>query len=323
METELRGVLCALRILGPTSFSLADRIFQARHEDHLVEELEQCLYRHCYMRRFDGVPATQVSDGDGEDLTALLSAANCSRSTWSRGWKVEHVESGGRILARKGARLRRLWPGQYVAERGPDTPPAVDGHATVFQARESVELQEQFYFAFGETMRETESGARTLRFYFHVDASGAPALTREVTATLNRFQLPFRFKCLSASGAYGRRDAAVLYVDARHYRLASILVTRIHERCRSGLHDDTPLFARRLAPGLALAEDPVGEKSFGADRCRTVAEGICAAARRGAPDADAVMEEIAAAFRRRGLNPRTPWLQFSAEDPYVYPASCA
>ena len=321
MDLELRPVLRALRILSPASFSLTDRIFLARDESRLVETLESCLYEHCYTRRFQTFCESEAQpSGRGDDLTAQLSAANRSRSCWDHGWKVEHVEPDGRVLARKGASARRFWPGEYVSNRGRDVPVAADAHVAVFAARESLELQKSFYFAFGETVSEVESDGRTLRFYFHVSASGAVRLTEEVTGALNRFQVPFRFKCLTASGGYGRRDAAVLYLGSRYYRMAATLIARVHESCSAWLDEDTPLFARRLAPGLALAEDPPGEKSFGRHRCGIVAEAICDAAKNGADHhEDRVMEEIGSAFRRRGLNPQTPWLHFSATDPYMYP----
>src|SRR5204863_5149 len=83
-----------------------------------------------------------------------------------------------------------------------------------------------------------------------------------------RFQVPFRFKCLSYRELYDRFDSAVLFVGRRQWDITSLLVREIYGKVKDRLRPETPLFAKQIAPGLALAEDPGNGESFGTSRCR-------------------------------------------------------
>ena len=69
-----------------------------------------------------------------------------------------------------------------------------------------------------------------------------------------------------------------MYIDRRYYPIAALLVESIYGGVRPWLNASTPLFAKPLARGLALAEDP-GD-SFGKHRC-TILAGAMAASRGG------------------------------------------
>jgi hypothetical protein len=123
-----------------------------------------------------------------------------------------------------------------------------------------------------------------------------------VTQTLNRFQVPFRYKCMTISGQFERLDAAVLYVSKKFFRISAELAASGRETLKAFLRPETPLFTRKLAPGLAFAEDPGNGESFGMNRCRILAEGICRAASKGLSKEGERMQEVARHFAQYGLS---------------------
>jgi hypothetical protein len=185
---------------------------------------------------------------------------------------------------------------------------------SIFLPGGSTETQPGLYHAFGDTAGEFEDSEQTLRFYWNVSAEGAPRLMEAVTGDFNRFQIPFQFKCGIRAAHYSRRDAAVLYLHGRYYAIAALLVERVHLQVRAWLASGTPLFAKRLADGLAFAEDP-GD-SFGKHRCKILAEAM--ASTRGKP-ADERIEEVRRQFERHGLSLDRPWLNAGSVDRYEFP----
>src|SRR5258708_36999900 len=114
-----------------------------------------------------------------------------------------------------------------------------------------------------------------VRLYWNVTVAGAALLMSLLTRELNRFQVPFMFKCGNHAEMFQRLDVAVLYVNRRYYAITARIIASIYPRVTEALETDTPLFARRLANGLALAESPVVGRSFGINRWAIVAATLC------------------------------------------------
>jgi len=275
--------------------------------------LSEVLYRRCYMHSILE-PAAAGDGGEDRDLTPALMAANAGRAAWDEGWRIDQALDGGRILARKGGAARTFLPGEYLTHRGLGAGPAGGKPVRIFLPEGSAEMQPGFYHAFGDTAGAYEEGERVLRFYWNVPAEGAPRLMEAVTREFNRFQVPFQFKCGNRTGHYPRRDAAVLYLHARYYAIAALLVERVHAGMGASLDAGTPLFAKRLADGLGFAEDP-GD-SFGQHRSKILAEAMTAT--RG-QRAEERLEEVRWQFERRGLSLERPWLNAGSVDRYEFP----
>jgi lantibiotic modifying enzyme len=75
-----------------------------------------------------------------------------------------------------------------------------------------------------------------------------------------------------------------------------------------GLSRPVPMFTRRLAPGIAIADNPPGGESFGVSRMRLVAEGLADAWRNGPASPTARLRAVTKRFRSAGLDLRRPWL---------------
>ena len=218
-------------------------------------------------------------------------AATAGRAGWSLAQTMPTATSW---------RARESWrtsspPGEFAAAHGGAPSPGAPLH--VLFARESRTQQPGFYVANGETAAPFGSESRMTRIYWHVSEEGAVPLTAAVTSSLNRYQVPFRFKTLAYSGVYTRADAAVLYFASRHYQVVARLLPAMRAAVRGWLRAATPLLTLRLDDGIGLAEDPATGESFGMSRSRFIAQAdlgrLCA---RHAEPEEARMMELAIQF---------------------------
>jgi HopA1 effector protein family len=334
---QLADISRAVTVQSPTAFLFAGRQFDAAPYAHqqsvagyasagnpLVAAMQSCFYANCYCQPFRGKLTDEALKAALQaDLTEQLSEANTTQPLWDSGWQIARIEQSGQVTAQKSGRTRALWPGEFLTHDGPGVPPRVGSQVSVYFPKESKTMQPGFYFAFGEADADFSSDARLVRFYWNISEQGAPPLTRWVTHTLNRYQLPFRFKCLTSSAQYRRTDAAVLYVNKKYFHFAAELVAEACDQLKTVLRTETPLFSRQLAPGLGIAEDPGNGESFGMNRCRILAEGLHNAFSKGISAEDKKMAEVVNAFSAYGLDLDNAYLNAHSADLYDTPAFAA
>lgn len=340
LNVQLRKIVRAVEIRSPDSFTFAGRVFsladaaaaqhQHAHAHHaqafaqqqanpLASLLEQALYQHCYSHTFDGTLAADVlATALGENLAPALSEANATRERWDAGWQVYQLLPSGQVLAHKHGRTRALWPGEFLSLDAPGLAPRPGLNINVFFMRETTTMQPGFYFAFGEAQTDEQDNFSLARFYWNLKPEGAAPLTRSLTRSFNRFQIPFRFKCLTNSAFFTRDDSAVLYVNKRFYHITSRLLAGVHGEVAGHLRPSTPLFTKRLADGLGLAEEPYTGESFGMQRCRIFAEGLLSAHAHGLRDEAARLEEVERQFAKYGLSLERPYLNPGSVDLYDF-----
>jgi hypothetical protein len=276
--------------------------------------LETELYSHLYVRpsASAGTPSDSLAM---RDHTAALSAANSGTGSWEPGWKIVEVERDGSVavmrdqvtfwVPRTGLRTRasKLRRGDYCR---------------VWVSKELRQLVPGFYFAIGNGDRADDRDATgpLVRFYWNLTVGAAVQYMQLATGLLNEARIPFRTKVLSDPSSYVRADSGVLYVEQRHFRVLCPLVTRIHEAITTGLREDVPMFAKRLAPGLGLAEDPNNGLSFGQSRCNAVARAAWLCHLRGIDGADERLRLLGGEVKKDGINPGAPFLNSGSMDIY-------
>ena len=107
-----------------------------------------------------------------------------------------------------------------------------------------------------------------------------------------------------------------MYLHSRYYPIAALVAANIHARLQHCLDAGTPLFTKRMAHGLAFAEDP-GE-SFGENRSKILAAAMAATAGKAA---DERVAELRRHFEQRGLSLDQPWLNPGSVDRYEFPCA--
>src|ERR1700687_5023118 len=321
LKQELPQILQALQILSPTSFSWAGTTVSVgdlqqeqppdpdEQKDLLIEHLVRQLYHHCYCRKFKADLIYQpVVPEPNEDFVNALSEANTT---------VERLDPGGHVLRRLPAEyylvqkndfIRAVGPAELISHDGPGVDLREGIAVNVLCRKESKTLHPGFYYIFGATLTDQQDEDDLLRFYWNIKAEAVQSLVRLLTNRLNRFQIPFRLKCLNIPASYNRADAAVLYLNSRFYRLATELLAEVHEQVEDYLDPDAPLFSKQLAAGLGLAEEPGDGESFGQQRCRTLAEGMWNAYELNLHAEHERLREVIKNFELKGLSLDHPHL---------------
>lgn len=326
LQAELMAIMQAVAFPAPGVVALggrtAPRLAAAQPQagmpdgNPVVAQLQSLFYEHCYCRRFNGVVADRPAVSSfADDLASALSAANPGRDRWDAGWQVRQALPNGQVVAVKGAMTRTALPGEFHALGPPGAPVQPGAEISLFAARESLVLQPGFYFAFGETLADPLEDCALVRFYWNIGAKGAPRLVGAIATALNRFAIPFCFKCLRLQALFDRSDSAVLYIARRYTRVFTMLLPEIYAAVRQELKPGVPLFSKQLADGLGFAEDPRSGESFGTNRCRLMAEAVVRAHERGQESVQARLGELGAVFAAAGLSLERPYLNAGSSDP--------
>ena len=334
-EQELSQIVAGVQIASPALLYVGGRAVPVAETPQtaapamaqvppIVTQLQNTLYQEGYCRRFlpggATYPAATAFSADPAFMNEL-SRANASASRWDAGWQVRRLESTGQIWAEKAGVVRLLQPGEYMNFNGQGTQLKKGDTVSYHAPRESAAVQPGLYFAFGESVMGSDH-MDVIRFYWNIANDGAVLLMRAITRSLNRFQLPFQFKCSIYRQGYERRDAAVLYVHKRFYGIVRELSETWLRECAPHLRDDVPLFTLPVGKGVGVAEDPGTGESFGMHRCRHVAEAVWTAYSSGVP-AQEYLREVQQHFRKHGLDPARPYLNPGAVDHYAAPRSWA
>ncbi len=314
LRGHLGPIVDAVVARSATSFSFQGDSFTFSSEAEAQTKLSHLLYDRCYMRRVNASLAAPETNGE-TSLLADLSAANAARPRWQTGWRIESAQNGGWISAQRDGLNRAFAPGEFITKEGPGMPLRVGSLVDVFLAVESLHMQPGFYFAFSETLADEADNESLLRFYWHLQPSGAAPLLNVISSQFTRFQVPYRFKCLTHPGAYIRTDSAVLFVPRRWYQIAARLLREARHSVAPHLRPDSPLFTKPLADGLAFAEDPGNGQSFGMYRCSALARAIREVAPTQGPSKVAEVEE---ALGRQGVSLLFPYLNPGSVDIYDF-----
>jgi HopA1 effector protein family len=328
---ELKAIIEAVQFTSLESFTFAGRastptspLPQPAQDGNLlpvVNQLQQYLYGYCYSRRFDGttgdMATSQTASGDG--FVESLSHGNLSVEKWDRGWQIYQLLPSGQLMVYKNGLFRAIWPGEFVFHDSFGKAPQPGMLVSVFFPRDSNTIQPGFYFVFGSTVGDQLDDYNIFRLYWNITCDGAPAVIRALSGELNRFQIPFRYKCPDQRAFYYRVDTGILYVSKRFLRITLDVAAGIYPSLREYLESATPLFTKELAPGLAAADDPGGQESFGISRCRMLAQGLYNAYVQGKTRLDDRMEAVVQEFAKNGVSLDQPYLNAGSRDEYAWP----
>jgi hypothetical protein len=281
----------------------------------LLAFVESELYQRLYRRPADGIGRSVVSGGADHAFLESLSDANVGTGTWQPGWRITGFSPDGLIGVAKDITCWVPPSGLQTAEE----PLRPGAPCWVRVPKEIRHLVLGYYLAFGDAKAnsgdDVETG--TVRLYWNLTPAGALRYLRLLTTLFNEREIPFRSKVVGHSALYQNADSGVLYIAKEDFARSVRPLRRIHRELAHEIRDAVPMFTKRLAPGLGLAEDPLDGSSFGQSRCRIAAQGLWAGHLAGRRSAGDRLQAIAALFRGSGLDPARPYLRTQSEDIYA------
>jgi hypothetical protein len=188
-------------------------------------------------------------------------------------------------------------------------------HVYLRLPKEMMGVSPGFYMCLGDAGTDPGASEPSIRIYWNLTAAGAEVFVRTATDTLNHARLPFKMKVLNDPVRFDRCDSAVVYVLKKTYQEAASRLAEVYCAVSRHLKPEIPVFTKRLAPGVGLAEDPERSESFGQHRCRILAEGMVRSHEQSARSLDERLRIVSEAFDTAGLSLSTPYLNpFSTND---------
>jgi hypothetical protein len=188
-------------------------------------------------------------------------------------------------------------------------------NVSVLLRREKKDAQPVFYYVYSQ--EPMPYPASLARIYFNVKPSGIQAFLRDLTATFNRYRLPFMFKCLNHPKLYTRADSAVLYIEKSRFTITARLLAGILKKHDKSFNENIPLFTRGITNGVSFAEDPGNNKSFGMFWSEIIAEGIVKIYESGTTE-ERREEFVFDQIRKKGMLPEAPHMRANSFYPYDF-----
>ncbi|MDE1812251.1 MAG: hypothetical protein KGH85_05225 [Thaumarchaeota archaeon] len=286
INPEIDAIIRTFRIESVSSYRLENQLFTVPTPSELPNSnvndflhfirsyISSILYQkyHCRISEIGQFTNSVISAHyNNQDFIESLSGANTGIGSWEFGWQVLKIEKNGQLAVQKDGLTLWAYPQQFRSTSGPDI---VGRKGYLGMPKELRHLLPGFYMAYGNAPLNDEP--ITVRLYWNIEMKGATTLLETITTQLNNENLPFKFKVLNNQNSFLRADAAVLYINKKYLEKAAVSLSRIYKTIQPFLKTPTPLFAKTIAPGVALAEDPDNGESFGQHRSRILAEALTA-----------------------------------------------
>lgn len=248
-----------------------------------------------------------------------LHDSNFGKGYFQRGWSVLKEENDGSLAIKKGDLRLHIQRDKHLLEA--DKSASVGDIIAVKMPKNVV--QSGFYMAVGNAGLYRNHDLKnqvTVRIYFNLTPSGAINVMGNLTQCLNKENIPFQFKVLYHPKSYNRYDSGVLYFDKRDYATVRQFLNYIYIENKRNFKSEIPLFTKKLAPGLGLAEEPdkkfAERESFGVNRCQIIANGLLEAWYQGDNSPQGKIKAIIGQFSHLGIDLKRVHLNVHSEDIY-------
>jgi HopA1 effector protein family len=325
---QVTAAVSAVTIRSPTGYawlghpsrplprSVRDELSGLECRRHLVASLREELYSSFYSTG-GPVPArwgkAQPVAADPR-LRTSLSDANARGGSWEPAWIADSYDGEEAVVSTPRLRVRVPAADCRTDDGGPIRPGVA---VSVRLPTELPALSPGFFMVLGAVEFEALASRGTLRVYWHITASGAPALVRALSSRLNAETVPFRLKVADHPVRFDRCDAAVLYLPIEAFDGVRGMLAHVAATLTSRLRPKTPAFTLALAPGVGLAESPATGESFGEHRCGLLADGIVDADEQGVAPGAARVEAVIASLGANGVQIDAPYLELSLDGRHV------
>ncbi len=245
-----------------------------------------------------------------------LHTQNAGTGYFDPGWQVLRQEPDGLFAVQKHgltmhvSRERHLQPS--------DEPVTIGDKAAVHLP--SNRIEQGCYVALSNAGSVKPDHAQIVNLYFNLQSENLGLVMGSLTTALNALNIPFTFKVPYDPEDCNRPDAGTLCIYTAHYDSVYSTLQTLYQSLQPSFHPDVPLFTKCLAPGLALAEQPMDiitpQETFGLHRFQAIAQGLIVGWRQNLSPA-ATMESVLQSFTEHHIDPSHPYLNVGSEDCYT------
>jgi hypothetical protein len=206
-----------------------------------------------------------------------LQHSNSGKGYFDSGWVVLKEAADGLLAVKKDGLTMHVSRDRHLAET------AVNFGDTVSVRLPNNQIEYGCYVAVGDRgpCPKSDEG-QNINLYFNVTLEGILKTVHALTATLNGLGLPFSFAVPYDLETYEDRcDAGVLSIEQQEYAKLQPSLAQFYQTHATQFRTAVPLFAKVLAPGLGLSEQPlhsfVEKESFVMQRLQVLAQGLISA----------------------------------------------
>jgi hypothetical protein len=246
-------------------------------------------------------------------LYTQLHANNTGVGYFDPGWHLIKQEVDGSLAVMKDGLMLHLNREQHLLA---EEQMAVEGDVVSVRMPKNL-IQHGFYVAVSNVGPSIDG---TAEIYFNINSEGAFYLMENLTDELNRVAIPFTLKALYNPSEYECCDPLTLRFSRDNYTSIREILQSVYIDGSLYFQPETPLFTKRLAPGLALAEEPEdtrsGAENFGQNRCLVIADGLLEARQQGDETAEGRMKAILYHLSLHKISLERPYLNPHSEDIY-------
>ena len=282
MAEEIENIIQKVNIIADEKYIIGETQFTVQHtkqnEDRrfLTEQLAEHIYFGFYingnteefvLRHIEAPPIGERNDFIDQAVLSIESNKKIDPY-----WEIIEDYGNGTLAVQKNKNIKTVYPQEYQ--------PAKDynrysrsrfvhlNHITYDRSAQPI-----FFNIYSDEY--LDGSGYLVRFYFNIEGTRVQPFAEHLTRLFNQYKIPFSLKCLNHLDLYSQRvDSCVLYLKQSHTKVASEILKLLYPEIKSLLKKRTPLFTKRLGPGIAFAEDPGNGISFGAHRCELIAEYI-------------------------------------------------
>ena len=181
-------------------------------------------------------------------------------------------------------------------------------------------LEAEFYLAISNVGLPNYH-EQIVNIYFNLQPETALELMTRLTKKLNQLAIPFTFKVPCDPHDYKSYDSGILQIVKSHYLFIEPTLRSLYHRVGQHLDTPVPLFTKKLAPGLAIAEAPKLTtpnitESFGIHRCQIVADALLANWYMGKNSVQERLESLKKYFSLLDIEWQHPYLNANSQDIY-------
>lgn len=303
VESALRDLLAVVQSSSKEQLLATCVATAVPQHNSQVDAVAVFLYTNWYS--FAGAKGNQPNVTLGRDnLTAALRASIAASTQWQNGWVVLQAAVDGACLAGHQNQSRELRTGEYVNVSRPGLPVMPGDAIAAVQCIDWVDPNSGWWCLQSAIGHPAEP---LLRLYWSVDHDHVGVVLAELTSVLDSQQVRYFLKCPSRVSEYRRVDSLIVYIErSRWSELASLIGDSVNH-VADCLRKQCPPLTQKIAPGVALAEDPGTKQSFGESRCRALAPAVVSILQNPSVSGAEALNLLVEALRSAGVDPVQPW----------------